>query len=73
MMIAAVAGIFRLKSVGYIVDDLPQNDRIYTDLKFLNAISKGDAAGNPRWIREKLGYPEISTTWKKARFLAGFW
>jgi predicted RND superfamily exporter protein len=30
----AVAGIFRLKSVGYIVDDLPSSDKIYTDLKF---------------------------------------
>lgn len=30
----SVAGIFRLKSVGYIVDDLPKNDVLYTDLKF---------------------------------------
>lgn len=30
----AIAGIFRLQSVGYIVDDLPKGDRIYTDLKF---------------------------------------
>jgi predicted RND superfamily exporter protein len=27
-------GIFRLKTVGYIVDDLPKNDILYTDLKF---------------------------------------
>ena len=32
--IAAVAGIFRLKSEAYIVDDLPKTDKIYTDLKF---------------------------------------
>ena len=25
----------RLKAVGYIVDDLPQNDPIYADLKFI--------------------------------------
>jgi predicted RND superfamily exporter protein len=30
----AIAGIFRLHSLGYIVDDLPKNDRLYTDLKF---------------------------------------
>jgi predicted RND superfamily exporter protein len=28
------AGLFRLKSVGYIVDDLPKTDKIYTDLRF---------------------------------------
>lgn len=33
-LIAAIAGIVRLKSVGYIVDDLPKNDKIYTDLKW---------------------------------------
>ncbi|MBI2730522.1 MAG: MMPL family transporter, partial [Sphingobacteriales bacterium] len=30
----AITGIFRLKSVGFIVDDLPKNDKLYTDLKF---------------------------------------
>jgi predicted RND superfamily exporter protein len=30
----SVAGILRLKSVGYIVDDIPKEDKIYTDLKF---------------------------------------
>ncbi|MDB5196840.1 MAG: transporter [Flaviaesturariibacter sp.] len=30
----SVAGMFRLKSVGYIVDDLPKTDKIYTDLRF---------------------------------------
>ena len=34
IMIVAVLGILRLKSVGYIVDDLPKNDVLYTDLKF---------------------------------------
>ncbi|HEY0066670.1 MAG TPA: efflux RND transporter permease subunit, partial [Flavisolibacter sp.] len=34
VIVFAVAGIFRLKSVGYIVDDLPASDKIYTDLKF---------------------------------------
>ena len=30
----AVVGIFRLRSEGHIVDDLPQKDKIYTDLKW---------------------------------------
>ena len=34
MLAFAVAGIFRLKSEGYIVDDLPKTDVIYTDLKW---------------------------------------
>jgi len=34
MVLVAVAGMFRLRSEGYIVDDLPKTDRIYTDLKF---------------------------------------
>jgi predicted RND superfamily exporter protein len=37
----AAAGIFRLKSVGYIVDDLPKTDKIYTDLKFFEKNFKG--------------------------------
>jgi len=37
----SVAGIFRLKSVGYIVDDLPKTDKIYTDLKFFESNFKG--------------------------------
>lgn len=30
----AVAGMFRLKSVAYIVDNLPKNDQLYTNMKF---------------------------------------
>ena len=30
----AIIGIFRIKSEGFIVDDLPKNDKIYTDLKW---------------------------------------
>ncbi|MGZ8510803.1 MAG: efflux RND transporter permease subunit [Chitinophagaceae bacterium] len=37
----SIAGIFRLKSVGYIVDDLPRTDKIYTDLKFFEKNFKG--------------------------------
>lgn len=41
VLIIAVAGIFRLKSVGHIVDDLPKTDKIYTDLKFFEKNFKG--------------------------------
>ncbi len=34
VLIFAVAGIFKLKSVSFIVDDLPETDKVYTDLKF---------------------------------------
>ena len=42
-LIAAVsiAGVFRLQSVGYIVDDLPKTDKLYTDLKFFEKNFKG--------------------------------
>lgn len=32
--VVAIAGMFRLRSEGFIVDDLPKTDKIYTDLKF---------------------------------------
>lgn len=41
ILIASIAGITRLKSVGYIVDDLPKTDKIYTDLKFFEQHFKG--------------------------------
>ncbi len=34
VLVASVAGMLQLKAVGYIVDDLPKSDRIYTDLKW---------------------------------------
>jgi uncharacterized protein len=37
----ATVGIFRLKSVGFIVDDIPKTDKIYTDLKFFENNFKG--------------------------------
>src|SRR6202030_2835974 len=37
----AVAGMFRLQSEGFIVDDLPKKDPIYTDLKFFERNFKG--------------------------------
>jgi uncharacterized protein len=41
IVVASMAGIFKLKSVGYIVDDLPKSDKIYTDLKFFEKNFKG--------------------------------
>jgi predicted RND superfamily exporter protein len=32
--VLSIVGIFRIKSEAFIVDDLPKNDRIYTDLKW---------------------------------------
>jgi len=34
-------GIYKLKSVAFIVDDLPKTDKIYTDLKFFESNFKG--------------------------------
>ncbi|WP_462248533.1 efflux RND transporter permease subunit [Ferruginibacter sp.] len=41
ILIFSVAGIFKLKSVAFIVDDLPKTDKIYTDLKFFETNFKG--------------------------------
>ncbi len=37
----SVMGIFKLKSLGYIVDDLPKEDKLYTDLRFFEKNFKG--------------------------------
>ena len=37
----AVIGIFKLRSEGFIVDDLPHQDKIYTDLKWFETNFKG--------------------------------
>jgi predicted RND superfamily exporter protein len=37
----SVAGIWKLKTEGFIVDDLPKTDKIYTDLKFFEKNFKG--------------------------------
>ncbi len=41
VMAVATIGIFKLKSVGYIVDDIPKSDKLYTDLKFFENNFKG--------------------------------
>ena len=37
----SIIGIFKLQSEGFIVDDLPKTDKIYTDLKFFEKNFKG--------------------------------
>jgi predicted RND superfamily exporter protein len=34
IVIVSIMGVLRLKSVGFIVDDLPKKDKLYVDLKF---------------------------------------
>ena len=41
VLVISIIGMFRLQSVGYIVDDLPKTDKIYTDLKFFEEHFKG--------------------------------
>jgi len=41
MLVVAVAGLFRLRSEGFIVDDLPKSDPISADLKFFETHFKG--------------------------------
>jgi predicted RND superfamily exporter protein len=40
-VIAAILGVFQLRSEGFIVDDLPKSNKIYTDLKFFESNFKG--------------------------------
>ncbi len=40
-LVIAIAGMTRLQSEGFIVDDLPHNDPLYTDLKFFETNFKG--------------------------------
>jgi predicted RND superfamily exporter protein len=41
LVILSVLGIFRLRTEGFIVDDLPKTDKIYKDLKFFENNFKG--------------------------------
>ncbi len=37
----SIGGMFKLRSLGYIVDDLPKTDKLYTDLRFFESNFKG--------------------------------
>ncbi len=41
VVLFSIAGVMRLKNVAYIVDDLPKQDKIYTDLKYFEKNFKG--------------------------------
>lgn len=41
ILVISFIGILKLKSVAYIVDDLPKKDKIYTDLKYFETNFKG--------------------------------
>jgi len=41
VVVVAIMGIWQLKTLGYIVDDLPKEDKLYTDLKFFEKNFKG--------------------------------
>lgn len=41
ILLFSIAGILRLKTVAYIVDDLPKKDKIFTDLKYFEQNFKG--------------------------------
>ncbi|HEV7348288.1 efflux RND transporter permease subunit [Telluribacter sp.] len=41
LVLLSVYGMTRITAVGYVVDDLPQNDPLYTDLKFFEKHFKG--------------------------------
>lgn len=39
--VVSVLGALRINAIGFVVDDLPKNDPIYTDLKFIESRFKG--------------------------------
>lgn len=41
VIVFSISGMVRLKSVGHMVDDIPQTDKIYTDLKFFEKNFEG--------------------------------
>ena len=41
LLVFSIAGIFRLRSEGFVVDDLPAEDQVFSDLKFFETNFKG--------------------------------
>lgn len=41
LTLLGILGTLRINAIGYVVDDLPKNDPIYTDLKFIESRFKG--------------------------------
>jgi uncharacterized protein len=41
LVIVSLVGMYKIRAIGYVVDDLPKKDRIYADLKFVETNFKG--------------------------------
>ena len=41
LVLISIVGISRIKTIGYVVDDLPKKDAIYTDMRFFERIFHG--------------------------------
>lgn len=41
VLLFSIVGVFKLKTIAYIVDDLPKTDKVYTDLKFFEKNFRG--------------------------------
>jgi uncharacterized protein len=41
LVLISIIGMYKIKAIGYVVDDLPKKDQIYTDLKFVETNFKG--------------------------------
>jgi hypothetical protein len=76
LVIAAALGIFRLKTVGYIVDDLPKSDKIYTDLKFFEKNFTGvmplEIIVDAKRKRGAIRFDNLSKTDSLATYLSSF-
>jgi predicted RND superfamily exporter protein len=69
IIVFAIIGLWRLSAVGYIVDDIPQSDKVYKDLKFFEANFHGVM---PLEIlvdtKHKMGVSRLSTLEKIDKF-----
>ena len=41
LVVLSIVGLSQIKSIGHVVDDLPEDDPVYTDLKFIESHFKG--------------------------------
>lgn len=68
LCIASVYGSLKVRTLGYVVDDMPQKDKVYTDLKFFEKELKGVLPYEIRIdTKRKNGVRDISTLQKMNR------
>ncbi len=68
LCIVAVYGSLKVRTLGYVVDDMPQKDKVYTDLKFFEKELKGVLPYEIRIdTKRKNGVRDISTLQKMNR------